>query len=161
VKAPEVRAYPCDPGTAEYQQGPTLANNTHGLGRGGSTAQAITVKWEGIPWRVAHDTNGGILYVLVPLRDVVEGHRPALERLALVVAQYGGVPNVNTELSRSSSGTLTPRIATARPMPKPSDKRLALNAITQAVQDALGCGASMQDIRLAVYSAMGLDSDAA
>lgn len=168
MKAPEVRAWVCSIGTDDYGKGPILANNQHGIaGSYGNTVKgegrigARDVRWEGIPWRVAHDANGGVLYVLAPTREVVETHRGALERLAVVVADRGGVDHVVTELRTNGGMALAPRMATAKPMPKPSDKRLALNAITQAVMDALERGASMQDVRLAVFSAMGLDSDAA
>lgn len=163
----EVRIFPCDPTSTDYKSGPTIANNGGGgsggmtLAQGGYQVKAQSVTWEHIPWRVAVDGNGGVLWVLCPDRNTVESHRPALERLAVVVQQYGGLDNVINELARSPTKTVTPRMPTKSNAPKPSDKRLALNGITQAVTDALALGASMQDIRLAVFSAMGLDSDAA
>lgn len=165
MKALEVRAYPCDPASNDYKVGPTIANNGAGasltISSGGYHLKAESITWEHIAWRVAVDGNSGYLWVLCPSVGTVEAHRPALERLAVVVGQYGGIKAVEEAKRKSPSGTVTPRMETKRPMPKPTDKRLALNGITLAVEDALALGASMQDIRLAVFSAMGLDSDAA
>lgn len=161
--APEVRAWPCDRGSSEYRNGLTLASNPGGLAQSdrGTIIAPHDVSWEGIQWRVAHDSNGGVLYILAPTRDVVETWRGALERLAMVVVDRGGISNVIKELATSQAMSLAPRMATSRPMPKPSDKRLALNSITQAVKDAIPLGATPRDIRLAVFAAMGLDADAA
>lgn len=163
ARAPEVRAWPCDRGSADYKNGIVIANNQGGFAqtrRGQGELTPHDVSWEGIPWRVAHDSNGGVLYVLAPTRDVVETWRGALERLATVVADRGGVVNVISELASTRTPSLSPRIQTSRPMPKPNDKRLALNGITQAVKDAIPLGATPRDIRLAVFAAMGLDADA-
>ncbi len=163
----EVRCWACDPTSTDYTRGPVMANNdVTGSGMtlsvsNGKQLKAETIKWEHIPWRVAVDAGSGVLYVLCPDRNTVESHRAALERLAVVVYQYGGLDNVRKEQAKTIAGTVTPRMETKANAPRPSDKRLALNGITTAVQDALALGASMQDIRLAVYSAMGLDSDAA
>lgn len=166
ARALEVRAWPCDPSSDDYKHGPVIANNGVAgggmtLSQGGSRVKADSVTWEHLAWRVAVDGNSGVLWVLCPDRNTVESYRAQLERLAVVVQQYGGLDNVKQELSRSSTKTLAPRMPTKTNAPKASDKRLALNGVTQAVQDALALGATMQDIRLAVYSAMGLDSDAA
>lgn len=133
----EVRAWPCDPASDDYKNGPSIVDNKHGLSRAATRVKPANVNIEGITWRVAEDDNSGIMWVLAPSREMVEAHRPALER----------------HIRRA--------LHTAQPMPKPSNKRMALNAVTQAVIDAIGQGATTQDIRLAVFSAMGLDSDAA
>lgn len=111
--------------------------------------------WEGITWRIAED--GGTLWVLAPTRDMVETHRPALTRLALAVASHGGLDNVTTELA--AGRPLRARAEGAKP--KASNKRLALNAVTESVRDAYAAGATAQDVRLAVLSALGLDADVA
>jgi len=162
AKAIQVRAWPCERSSNEYKSGLTIVNNEHGLSNGNhELIGARDVTWEGIQWRVAHDTNSGVLYVLAPTREVVETWRGALERLAVVVADRNGLKNVIEELAFLSTSSLVPRMQTSRPMPRPNNKRLALNAITQAVKDAIPFGVTPQDIRLAVYAAMGLDADAA
>lgn len=136
----EVRAWPCDPASDDYKNGPVIVNNAGGFTEqrtGGKRVQPSTVLIENLSWRVARDDNSGILWVLCPARETVEAYRPAFERY------------IGRELN------------TGKAMPKPTNKRMALNAVTQAVTDALGHGATAVDIRLAVFSAMGLDSDAA
>lgn len=161
-----VRAFPTDTNSLDYKQGPMLANNGAGasmtIAAGGKRAPAATLRWEGVPWRCAFAD--ATLWVLAP-RDTVEAYRPALERLAAVVADRGGVEQVERELARLvPGGSLIPTSSKRTSTPsKPGavSKRAALDAVTEAARQAIEHGASMQDLRLAVFSAMGLDSDAA
>lgn len=151
----DVRAWPCDPTSDDWRNGPNLANNAGGIAGAGSRAKPTNIKWEGIDWRCVVGLS--TLWILAPERGMVEAHRPALERLAAVVYDRGSLEAVEREVYRSGTGTLVPRQAKVRNAPPASKKRMALNGVTQAVNEAIELGATVSEVRMAVYAALGLE----
>ena len=116
------------------------------------------VAWEGLDWAVAISQNLGCLWVVHPDRKAVEvDGRQSLARLALHIAEYG-VGTLGVPIGRGIAPKPTaPLAAPEAPQTVESKRKAALDAITVMVSRAISHGATDQDIRLAVWSAMGLD----
>ena len=124
----------------------------NGLGAFGSVIHVESILWHGFTWRIAYDPSARIMWVITEDFSVVDRNMVQLAQLAReIVANKGDVKKTEA----AEDATTADRFALRGP------KAQALEELTRATANAIACGATTQDIRLAVFSAMGLDSDPA
>lgn len=176
--APTVQAYPANAdGTM-----PQIPSKNAGRAFNGSITPT-KIMWDGIVWDVAYDDGQSRLWVVAD-SALVDRFMPQLTRLAQCAATWeGGLDAVRAATRKEPHRQLVPvnpdevgqrqqharlaqdigsalaKSAGASAAPFYGTKQDALLAITAMVATALERGASMDDVRLAVYAGMGLDSE--
>jgi hypothetical protein len=119
------------------------------------------VKWGGIGWDCAWSPSEATLYVCADVA-IIKTHATALGVLAGLAAVHGGLGPVKAKagdlydahVGRPSQESQ--EMAFDRPR---TTKDAARQIVTNAVKSAIGMGLTMQEVRLAVLSAFGLDSE--
>ena len=126
------------------------------------TIHVQKVKWGGIGWDCAWSEPELALYVCAD-PAIIQTHLQALGVLAGLAAVNGGLGPVIAradDLYARNFGQVTSAAGTEKSFDKPrTTKDAARQIVTTAVSQAIGMGLTMQEIRLAVLSALGLDSD--
>lgn len=126
-----------------------------------TTIHVQKVKWGGIGWDCAWSEPELTLYVCAD-SAIIQAHFQALGVLAGLAAVNGGLGPVIAkadQLYEQNFGQVTSAV-TEKSFNKPrTTKDAARQIVTTAVSQAIGMGLTMQEIRLAVLSALGLDSE--
>lgn len=118
------------------------------------------VKWGGIGWDCAWSPQEVTLYVCAD-SAIIKTHAEALGVLAGLVAVHGGLGPVKAksdELYNAHVGWKRSSSEMAFDKPR-TTKDAARQIVTNAVKSAIGMGLTMTEVRLAVLSAFGLDSE--
>ena len=155
------------PGPMQVRQHPSKGHDGRLLDRIAGTKGIVEIPWNHIPWRVALSDDGSILFVLSDDANAVRTHAVALQQLSEAIQACGGDPKeLKDKLMKGQPLPMTPAGSALQrtQMSRAStvvDRKIALETVTDVVKAALAAGASFQDIRVAVYGALGLDDDPA